>query len=1372
MLEDLFTESGGENSSRINTFDSKAKPLGKRKNTNFSGIVNQGATCYLNSLLQTLLLTKEFRENLFSLSDVELGLAPSKNGQQAKLRVIPVELQRLFSQLLFLDQEACSTSRLTDSFGWSNNEELQQHDVQELNRILFTAIEQSLVNTKQSKLIQNLYRGTCINKIKCLSCLNVFEREEEFLDLAVSVQGSPNLNNSLHNSFVIREKLEGNNKYRCEKCNNQYCDAEKYCQLKSLPPILTLSLLRFTYNLTTFQRIKETGRFEFPFEINLKEYMEDSIKSKISNDSTIYELFSVIIHSGSAYGGHYHCYIRDFDKIGKWTLADEITEELNKKSDTSEFDDRIPKEIVLICLDDDDQQRNDKDLVNLDYLKYEKPLDLLKAFVYNRYKYDEFRLENICADLTRETGVSWNKRFKAKYGPIEKFLRKNDDTFGVNQDGRSAKLKIHDEIRLVSGANFNFNETNECIKKEETKKKLKFSDEDIAELNTDYHWYDFDDARITPICTSKIKSQFEGKESAYMLFYRKKSLSKSSKNVLTILPNWLKTEIDNENNRLQNVREEYEKSLNSIKIECYLETDFYAEKNILYLKKKYQEKSFAIFCDKRFDIVENLKEHLTRYCTEQNDSDKIDQEIQERREKFLEILFDEVPFNWLLVERVQGLSEPNFYIKKILSDPSELMSNIFTNDHKNLLLIISKNLDKLPIGDEFMPISIWFKYYDPTFDIKQKSFQFTCNTIIKQVKQELGSYLLNIQSGYQLDLTDEELQDLSCQSFTFNLIKSRPSSIINPNENRTDTILLDQSNYDHRSLKELDVHNGDTITVESEEIINQLFEKKMDLSSLKDAHFSNRLIKVNVINFLLSEDELKSGNVPSCELFIEESDTVKNMRIMAISSFENGASLDQFHLRFLLDQDLDMVSMVQNFNIQDTQTKFFNALYDDSLVGEIVEPILKKAFSIDEPKLIFLLSPGKAPLQSNGDLVLKCCTDKCIGDLFVEILTNLNETVGQLTEKICSQLNLEPLDANDESVYYLRKLDWLGDVESVLNDLNQQCSETKLKNSQTIQLTKGVLIPPNNIKIKLWLCGKIEPLDKDEVVLNELIDNRQKDFRLIKEIIVSNEVKLDDLKLLVTSILSESQIEFIDFRLRILKSVAKEDWSDLSSKFIRKKALIEWHHSLKQLHLTQETDLEIELLDQDDSINQGVVLLDCVRFDLKTRLCSSKSFKQIFWNINNGATLASLKDSILKSYLDLEPGEAFRIHIAKRFYEKYQWIVLRDMAETQPQKGKKKKGSNAAQNTRSNLKQGPFHLGNGDLITFTVIDPTDNRTSLTPQDFMSSEDLDFMNKKNITEAEINRIRKDKQSKDQKGKKEVYRRPEVGIKIKIDDFSKD
>lgn len=32
----------------------------------------------------------------------------------------------------------------------------------------------------------------------------------------------------------------------------------------------------------------------------------------------MYDLFSVIIHKGGCYGGHYHVYIKDVDHLGNW----------------------------------------------------------------------------------------------------------------------------------------------------------------------------------------------------------------------------------------------------------------------------------------------------------------------------------------------------------------------------------------------------------------------------------------------------------------------------------------------------------------------------------------------------------------------------------------------------------------------------------------------------------------------------------------------------------------------------------------------------------------------------------------------------------------------------------------------------------------------------------------------------------------------------------------------------------------------------------------------------------------------------------------------------------------------------------------------
>ncbi len=87
---------------------------------------------------------------------------------------------------------------------------------------------------------------------------------------------------------------------------------------------------RFVYDIKTGNRQKKTTRYEFPFEIDLKEFCE--VKNffflrkfllricvfKESVTETNYELFAVVIHQGTCYTGHYYGYIRDIDHIGTW----------------------------------------------------------------------------------------------------------------------------------------------------------------------------------------------------------------------------------------------------------------------------------------------------------------------------------------------------------------------------------------------------------------------------------------------------------------------------------------------------------------------------------------------------------------------------------------------------------------------------------------------------------------------------------------------------------------------------------------------------------------------------------------------------------------------------------------------------------------------------------------------------------------------------------------------------------------------------------------------------------------------------------------------------------------------------------------------
>lgn len=54
---------------------------------------------------------------------------------------------------------------------------MRQHDVQELNRILFSALETSLVGTSGHDLINRLYHGTVVNQVVCKECKNVSEKQ-------------------------------------------------------------------------------------------------------------------------------------------------------------------------------------------------------------------------------------------------------------------------------------------------------------------------------------------------------------------------------------------------------------------------------------------------------------------------------------------------------------------------------------------------------------------------------------------------------------------------------------------------------------------------------------------------------------------------------------------------------------------------------------------------------------------------------------------------------------------------------------------------------------------------------------------------------------------------------------------------------------------------------------------------------------------------------------------------------------------------------------------------------------------------------------------------------------------------------------------
>ena len=298
-----------------------------RRADGFVGLGNGGATCYMNSVFQQLFMQPNIRRNVLSAVDATDALPADS---------VLCQLQATFGALHASRLDHHRPEAFWQAFKDYDGQPVNVREHQDALEFLTRLQEQVDAAVKPPSApgaappapgapagpimpLEQVLGGMLVNQIVCRTCpAHKSEKDESFTSLPVDIRNKTGLVESL-TSFVQGELLEGDNQWVCEACGRKV-DAVKRQTVKTLPQMLCIQLKRFEYDYETMQRLKVKDRFEVPTELDMRPFTREAVEAQTASpadaapppdDKYAYTLMGVVVHSGSAFAGHYYSYIRE-----------------------------------------------------------------------------------------------------------------------------------------------------------------------------------------------------------------------------------------------------------------------------------------------------------------------------------------------------------------------------------------------------------------------------------------------------------------------------------------------------------------------------------------------------------------------------------------------------------------------------------------------------------------------------------------------------------------------------------------------------------------------------------------------------------------------------------------------------------------------------------------------------------------------------------------------------------------------------------------------------------------------------------------------------------------------------------------------------
>ncbi|XP_034020487.1 uncharacterized protein LOC117505071 [Thalassophryne amazonica] len=282
----------GESSHSVRSSAKKETKKGRSKQDNnkrfsfpapikYHGLRNQGQTCYLNSVLQVLFMTSEFREAVGHFDTWKTRDSSCPN-------YLDHHLKSLFDEM---KKTTCSPVAITKVLGIQNVFQQQDAAVY-LDKIL------GLTSPQASKI----FHGELTHRNVCRGCEEENNTDASFWSLPLELVDSNNEHYSVVEGvqrFFQTSEISGENQIYCERCSAK-ANASVSRIIKTHPDVLMLLLKRFELSYTYMTFVKIECSVDIPYVLHLPQ------------DQT-YELYALVNHAGHPGGGHYTATVKAQD---------------------------------------------------------------------------------------------------------------------------------------------------------------------------------------------------------------------------------------------------------------------------------------------------------------------------------------------------------------------------------------------------------------------------------------------------------------------------------------------------------------------------------------------------------------------------------------------------------------------------------------------------------------------------------------------------------------------------------------------------------------------------------------------------------------------------------------------------------------------------------------------------------------------------------------------------------------------------------------------------------------------------------------------------------------------------------------------------